>query len=343
MAKDKTQGMQRIDLRIPDHTYNEIEKIAIANNLPFSPTTKPNRDGTLKTDKQGNIIQPKVSVSPIILDLINLGLRAIASGGENSDKLGDKTRNREYQINSQIDISEIEKKIINTLSQKIEGIVSDKVNEALNKLTNNFTSKLTDIEDIEELTALKLIEDTNNEESNNIELVKNKLPSNNSQIVTAESDKNEVEISEINHNSDNGQIEINLINDTENNTLLELPILPLEKKLEDKLPNKNVTEDIENNLRDKEKPLINHKLDNLKINEDNEKPLINNELDNLKVNEDNKIDSDIKSYEEAVIEIKRLKKEGLGNTAIAKELTGKYFTKQGKTNWSDTQVRRILN
>jgi hypothetical protein len=326
MAKDKTQGMQRIDLRIPDHTYNEIEKIAIANKLPFSPTTKPNRDGTFKTDKEGNIIQPKVSVSPIILDLINLGLRAIASGGENSDKLGDKTRNREYQINSQIDISEIEKKIINTLSQKIEGIVSDKVNEALNKLTDNFTSKLTDIE-----------------KSNNLELVKNKLPSNNSQIVTAESDKNEVEISEINHNSDNGQIEINLINDTENNTLLELPILPLEKKLEDKLPNKNVTEDIENNLRDKEKPLINHKLDNLKINEDNERPLINNELDNLKVNEDNKIDSDIKSYEEAVIEIKRLKKEGLGNTAIAKELTGKYFTKQGKTNWSDTQVRRILN
>jgi hypothetical protein len=38
----------------------------------------------------------------------------------------------------------------------------------------------------------------------------------------------------------------------------------------------------------------------------------------------------------------QLKKEGLGNTAIAKKLTGKYQTKQGKTNWSDTQVRRIL-
>lgn len=78
MAKDKTQGMQRIDLRVPDHIYNQIETIAIANKLPFSPTTKPNRDGSLKTDKDGNVIQPKVSVSPIILDLINLGLKAIA-------------------------------------------------------------------------------------------------------------------------------------------------------------------------------------------------------------------------------------------------------------------------
>jgi ABC-type siderophore export system fused ATPase/permease subunit len=37
-----------------------------------------------------------------------------------------------------------------------------------------------------------------------------------------------------------------------------------------------------------------------------------------------------------------LKKEGLGNTAIAKKLTGKYQTEQGLINWSDTQVRRIL-
>jgi hypothetical protein len=34
MAKGKTQGMQRIHLKIPDHIYSEIEKIAIAVSQP---------------------------------------------------------------------------------------------------------------------------------------------------------------------------------------------------------------------------------------------------------------------------------------------------------------------
>jgi len=54
--------------------------------------------------------------------------------------------------------------------------------------------------------------------------------------------------------------------------------------------------------------------------------------------------SEIKSFDEAVIEIKRLKELGLGNTAITKELTGKYFNKSSTgTKWSDTQVRSELN
>ncbi len=75
-----------------------MRRKAIAINLPYSPTTKPNRDGSLKTDKEGNVIQPKVSVSPIILDLISLGLKAINQGTAESDKLGDKTRHIEYQV-----------------------------------------------------------------------------------------------------------------------------------------------------------------------------------------------------------------------------------------------------
>jgi hypothetical protein len=270
MAKDKTQGMQRIDLRIPDHTYNEIEKLAIANNLPFSPTTKPNRDGTFKTDKDGNKIQPKVSVSPIILDLINLGLRAINQGTADSDKLGDKTRPIEYQVNSQIDISDIEKKIIDTLTQKIEGIVSDKLHKSI--------ISSTEIKDTLEA------------------MIEGKVK----------------EVFEVFSLKDLGQlsdIELELIPDNSDpdnfsNEIKEIFSL----------------EDFEDNL---------DSVDNLQLADNQES------INEVAI-------SGIKSFDEAVKEINRLKKEGLGNTAIANSLTGKYFTKQGKTNWSDTQVRREL-
>lgn len=274
MAKDRTQGMQRIDLRIPDHTYNEIEKIAIANNLPYSPTTKPNADGSLKKDKKGNTIQPKVSVSPIILDLINLGLKAINQGTADSDKLGDKTRHIEYQVNNQIDISDIEKKILNTLSQKIEGIVSD-------RLVSSIISS-TEIKDILEAMVEEEVR----------------------------------EVFEVFSLKDLGQlsdIESELIPDNSDNFSSEIKQI--------------------------------FSLEDFEVIDTSDKGIDNIDLVEDKVSlseielEDN---SEVKSYEEAVKEINRLKREDLGNRAIARLLTGKYQTKQGKTNWSDTQVRRVL-
>jgi hypothetical protein len=273
MAKDKTQGMQRLDLRVPDHIYSQIERIAIANNLPYSPTTKPNADGSLKKDKDGNLIQPKVSVSPIIIDLINLGLKAIKEGTADKSELGDKTRHIEYQINNQIDVSDIEKKIIDTLTQKIEGIVSDELHKSI-KTSTEIKDTLeamieTKVKEVFEVFSLKEL----------------------GQITDIESDLN----SDSSDNFTEAIKEVFSIEDFE----------PIDTS--------------------------NEELNNIKVAVAVDKAL---ELaDNCEV----------KSFDEAVIEINRLKKEGLGNTAIAKELTGKYLTKGGKTNWNHTQVRRILN
>lgn len=54
------------------------------------------------------------------------------------------------------------------------------------------------------------------------------------------------------------------------------------------------------------------------------------------------IDNKIKTFEDAIKKILELKSEGKTNTAIAKELTGKYHTAKGMTDWKDIQVKRIL-
>ena len=61
-----------------------------------------------------------------------------------------------------------------------------------------------------------------------------------------------------------------------------------------------------------------------------------------KLNDDSSNSRSIKSHEQAIKEIIRLKEQGLSATKIAKELKGKYYTSQEKTNWSHTQVNRIL-
>jgi hypothetical protein len=53
--------------------------------------------------------------------------------------------------------------------------------------------------------------------------------------------------------------------------------------------------------------------------------------------------TEIKSYQEAIALIKELRKQGENYANIAKVLTGKYLTATGKTNWSGTQVNRIVN
>ncbi len=67
-----------------------------------------------------------------------------------------------------------------------------------------------------------------------------------------------------------------------------------------------------------------------------EKPPLSDRLN------DNSSDSSIKSHEQAIEEIVRLKERGLEPNEIARELTGRYYTSKEKTNWRGIQVERIL-
>ncbi|BAQ66938.1 hypothetical protein [Geminocystis sp. NIES-3709] len=138
MAKDKSgkSDVTRIDLRIPNHIFEEIEKLAEETNQPL------------------HHISGKVITTPVILNLINLGLESVRKEDFGIESIASKDSLRE---------AEIEKKIINTLSQRLEAIVSDKltdiienkVKEAINSLTDNLTEQLTDSKDIDKETEGK--------------------------------------------------------------------------------------------------------------------------------------------------------------------------------------------
>lgn len=55
------------------------------------------------------------------------------------------------------------------------------------------------------------------------------------------------------------------------------------------------------------------------------------------------IPADSLTFEDTEKEIKRLNDKGMNYSQIAKELTDKYPTKQGKYNWAGNQVKRILD
>lgn len=259
MAKDKTEGMQRIDLRIPSNIYSDIEAIAIERGLPYAPTTKPNRDGTFKRNKNGDIIEPKISVSPVILDLIELGLTHLKKNGKGDIASGGKP----------------------------------------NQVENN--SLLIDI--LRRLEALEKLSRGNSE--NESEYVKNLNAIDVTPIVTPEN--NDIGTNESIVNEDSNIVLTDNLSDTDKeditdkSTLSESIILPSNEDLGDKV----------------------HKTESALTTED------------IPENE-------VKSFDEAVTLATKLKKDGLGNTAIAKELTGKFYTKGNKTNWSDTQVRRLF-
>lgn len=60
------------------------------------------------------------------------------------------------------------------------------------------------------------------------------------------------------------------------------------------------------------------------------------------VTNDDKQGTEIKSHEDAITKAKELHGQGLSYTAIADELSGKYYTAKRMTQWSGTQVSRIL-
>ena len=108
MAKDKSGKTQvtRVDLRIPNHTFEQIEEIAKKTDQPLH-----HRTG-------------KIITTPVILNLIHLGLKAIDSGDIDIESIASK---------ESLMGAEIEKKILDSLDQKIEIIVSDKLTDILAK------------------------------------------------------------------------------------------------------------------------------------------------------------------------------------------------------------------
>lgn len=115
-----SKAIQRVDLRIPNDIYTELEKIAIQKNIPYAPKTKPNYDGTLKTDKEGNPIKPRVAITPVILELLSESLE------KTSKVIPFKT--------SDNDDDENKKKI-----QSFVPVSLKEYSEALNKKLNNLS------------------------------------------------------------------------------------------------------------------------------------------------------------------------------------------------------------
>jgi hypothetical protein len=108
MAKDKSEKITRIDVRIPNDIYSQIEQIAIKTNQPVH-----HRSG-------------KPIVTPIILNLINLGLEAIAKEDFNLETLTDKQSD-----NNRIKEAELEKKILASLEDKLEAMIEDKIKQLI--------------------------------------------------------------------------------------------------------------------------------------------------------------------------------------------------------------------
>ena len=103
MARE-SEKITRVDVRIPNEIYRQIEAIAIETNQPLH-----HRSG-------------KPVITPIILNLINLGLEAVSQDDFNLESLASKV-----SVNYQINIAEIEQKLLASLLDKLEELVEEKL------------------------------------------------------------------------------------------------------------------------------------------------------------------------------------------------------------------------
>ncbi len=103
MARE-SEKITRVDVRIPNEIYQKIEAIAKETNQPVH-----HRSG-------------KPVITPIILNLINLGLEAVSQDDFNLESLTSKV-----SVNYQINISEIEQKLLASLETQLEELVEEKL------------------------------------------------------------------------------------------------------------------------------------------------------------------------------------------------------------------------
>lgn len=136
----------RVDLRLPSDLYEKIEKIAHATNQPFTPKSK-------------NTDNPKPVLTQVIIKLIQLGLSQIDETELESLENDNKELTLKPSAN-QIEVEEIEKKILNTLLQKLEAIVSDKLEDMVtNKINEVISTRLNQNQsDLETMVTSKINE-----------------------------------------------------------------------------------------------------------------------------------------------------------------------------------------
>ena len=103
MARE-SEKITRVDVRIPNEIYRQIEAIAIETNQPLH-----HRSG-------------KPVITPIILNLINLGLEAVSQDDFNLESLTSKV-----SVNYRINIADIEQKLLASLENQLEELVEEKL------------------------------------------------------------------------------------------------------------------------------------------------------------------------------------------------------------------------
>ncbi|WP_330205484.1 hypothetical protein [Cyanobacterium sp. Dongsha4] len=114
MGKD--ENVMRVDVRVPLGIYERIELLAEKTNQPFTPKTK-------------NTDNPKRVVTPIILKLVELGLKAI---DEDSSML------TEELVTTDTDNSEtIENRLFERLEKRLEAKIDELIEARLTADTEN--------------------------------------------------------------------------------------------------------------------------------------------------------------------------------------------------------------
>ena len=159
----ESERITRVDVRIPNEIYRQIEQIAIETNQPTH-----HRSG-------------KPVVTPIILNLINLGLEVIAKEDFNLEALTGKvsginqidlkaiedkvTANLTANLSdiNQINLAEMEEKLLASLEAKLEKLVETEVSEMVGKLAQSAqpTDNLSDnrIKSHEEAKVPEMVEE----------------------------------------------------------------------------------------------------------------------------------------------------------------------------------------
>lgn len=141
----KQDNSVRVDVRIPEDIYSEIEKIAIATNQPYTPKSK-------------NSDNPKPVVTPIILKLIELGLDSLARQGL---ELNDKEVS---DLEADIKLTDLEDRIVKRLENHLRKLVDEQVIEAISQYEH--LNKILDDEDINIINQLSDISDLDIYEDN---------------------------------------------------------------------------------------------------------------------------------------------------------------------------------
>lgn len=138
---------ERVDVRIPEKTYKKIERIAEKTNQPFTPKSK-------------NTKNPKRIVTPIILELLELGLSVY---GKKQLELNET----EFK---DVNLTNLENKILSRLELTIKDLVTQQVSEAILEYEN--MSKIFDEVDLEfavnQLSELTKADNADNEDINEI-------------------------------------------------------------------------------------------------------------------------------------------------------------------------------